>query len=513
MYSPKKKIKRLFLCLILTGFAIIISCSKDEESLANDVLKDAYYARTFSNEAPVAEASASVISGKAPLEVKFMSKSTDDRAIRGYAWDFGNGITSSKKKSPLRTLKEPGIYNVKLTVRDAKGLTSSDTVTITVNSTANETTANEAPMATATTTVVSGAAPLQVDFTGSNSSDDKGVVEYSWDFQDGSLSIQANPSHTFNDPGIYNISLTVTDAEGLEDTAILTITVEQESIVPSRESNIACGVGGGYANDTGEKIWCWDNIGIPDYTGKGTSFSNSELFIDSECYEKQVTKDGSRLKFHVSPKDPNVGSWCSNDYNMRAEIRTAPWDIRHPKGTEEWFGWSYTFGNDYVIDLNNEWAFFQVHPSITGLPPQTELMVIRDGQFNGHGAGEVYIVNQGDKPNHYNPTGITPRAGETLDVVVHAVWGDSSNGMLQVWINGNKVYDKQVSTVYPDYPWGGNAKWGIYKWPWRNGSDVQQSLDQGVTHLETYMGTLRMITRRPGEADYGKDSYSLVAPD
>jgi hypothetical protein len=83
---------------------------------------------------------------------------------------------------------------------------------------------------------------------------------------------------------------------------------------------------------------------------------------------------------------------------------------------------------------------------------------------------------------------------------------------LQVWINDKKVYDKQVATIYSDYPWGGNAKWGIYKWPWRNAERVQQSLDQGITHLETFMGPLRMITRKPGDVDYLKDSYSEVRP-
>ena len=82
--------------------------------------------------------------------------------------------------------------------------------------------------------------------------------------------------------------------------------------------------------------------------------------------------------------------------------------------------------------------------------------------------------------------------------------------LLQVWIDDVSVYDKQVSTVYPGSPWGGNAKWGIYHHRWRNGPDVQNSLDQGITHIETFMGPLRMITRYPGDPDYGKDSYDLV---
>lgn len=274
-----------------------------------------------------------------------------------------------------------------------------------------------------------------------------------------------------------------------------------------------CFTDGGMAGDTGLKSWCWEDITIPEYSGsKGIAFSQGELYIDSECYEKQVSKDGDRLKFSVNPAYPAVPSWCKRDFNMRAEIRTAPWDIRHAKGTEEWFAWSYTFSDQYVIDKENQWLFFQVHPGMFGVSPHTELMISKNGQFHGHAAGEIYVVNAANG-KEYQPTGITPKAGETLDIVVHAIWGDASNGLLQVWINGQNLYDKQVATIYEEYPWGGNAKWGIYKWPWVNESSVNKSQKQGIVHLETYMGPLRMITRKPGDSDYGADSFSLVTPD
>lgn len=292
--------------------------------------------------------------------------------------------------------------------------------------------------------------------------------------------------------------------------------IDTTAVINTQEigDRIACGTGGGMAFDTGQKAWCWDDITIPEYTNKkGVALSNNQLYVDSECYEKQVTNVGNRLRFSINPTTPSTDkNWCSRDFNMRAEIRTAPWNIRHPLGTEEWFGWSYTFGKDYVIDKNNQWLFFQVHHGVVGDSPQTELMVIKDGQFKGHDAGEIYVVNNANYPD-YHPTGIVPKAGEKLDIVVHAVWGDTSNGLLQVWINGQNIYDEQVATVYATHPWGGNAKWGIYKWPWANESGVQKSLQRGITHLETYMGPLRMITRRPGDVDYLTDSYSLVAPD
>jgi len=271
---------------------------------------------------------------------------------------------------------------------------------------------------------------------------------------------------------------------------------------------------GGMANDSGLKIWNWKNIKLPSYTGKlGAPFSHNQLHIDSECSENQLSIIGNSIKFRVSPKKhPEVAEWCTRDFNMRAEIRTAPWNVRHPLGTEEWFGWSYYFGEDYVIDQFNDWLFFQVHPGIVGKSPQIELMISKEGQNNTKNAGEICVVNKGNYPDNH-PTGITPKAGDKLDIVVHAIWGNSANGLLQVWINKQKVYDKEVATVYADYAWGGNAKWGIYKWPWADKSGVDKSKEQGITHLETYMGPLKIITRNSEDPDYRSDSFALVSPN
>ncbi|OWW27024.1 hypothetical protein B4Q04_04925 [Zobellia sp. OII3] len=454
------------------------------------------------NDPPVSKPSASSQSGEAPVEIHFTgSNSTDDNEITGYKWDFGDGAISTEA-NPKHTFDTPGTYSVKLEVVDKGGLKDVEHISITVSAPENE-----APTAVASASVLSGEAPLKVDFTGGNSSDDKGVVGYSWDFSDGTSS-STNPSHTFNNPGTYMVKLTVRDEEGLVNTDNLTIAVAQMPI-----GNIDCSVRGGFANDSGEKIWCWSNIDIPSYSGsKGAAFSNGELHIDSECYERQVTKSGNRIKFKVDPTVPDTEDWCSRDFNLRAEIRTGPWDVRHESGTEEWFGWSYTFGDNYIIDENSQWKFFQVHNGIVGKAPQIGLEIIHGGQFIGHEAGEIYVTNAagGEK---FNPTGIVPRAGQTIDVVVHAIWGNSSNGLLQVWIDGKKVYDRQVSTMLSGYPWGGNAKWGIYKWPWANSENVEASKNQGIGYLETYMSDLRIITRKPGDLNYGADSYSRVAPN
>ncbi|WP_209402433.1 heparin lyase I family protein [Pseudozobellia sp. WGM2] len=275
-----------------------------------------------------------------------------------------------------------------------------------------------------------------------------------------------------------------------------------------------CETKGGMSYEKGLKVWCWGDIEIPVYKGK--SYSNlyqNQLSIASECSEGQVSIEGHRLKFDLNPMQPKAGEWCSNSYNMRAEISTSPWLVKHPIGTEEWFGWRYTLGENYIIDRANPWLFFQIHEGTSGEVPLISLWSVNQGGPGTGIAGEIHLVNSaGENASKYYPTGLIPKAGQSFDVVVHVVWGDDKSGLLQVWIDDRLVHDKKLRTVRASNPVGGNAKWGIYKWPWRNLTGVHSSQKQGIENLVTYMGSLRMITRDPNDPSYLENSYNEVNP-
>ncbi|MEE1929738.1 PQQ-dependent sugar dehydrogenase [Streptomyces sp. TRM 70351] len=84
----------------------------------------------------------------------------------------------------------------------------------------------QSPVAEATATPTSGAAPLAVRFSSAGTSDPEGdALSYAWDFGDGGTSTAANPSHTYTRDGQYTATLTVTDATGRTGTASVRITV------------------------------------------------------------------------------------------------------------------------------------------------------------------------------------------------------------------------------------------------------------------------------------------------
>lgn len=61
-----------------------------------------------------------------------------------------------------------------------------------------------------------GKAPLTVEFEGEGIDNDGTIVTYAWDFDDGDISTEQNPTHTFQEPGYYKVIFTVVDSGGAE---------------------------------------------------------------------------------------------------------------------------------------------------------------------------------------------------------------------------------------------------------------------------------------------------------
>ncbi|MCB0042927.1 MAG: PQQ-dependent sugar dehydrogenase, partial [Caldilinea sp.] len=88
---------------------------------------------------------------------------------------------------------------------------------------------NRPPTADATADPTGGKAPLEVSFSSERSSDpERSIVSYQWDFGDGATSSKANPVHTFEENGVYEVALTVTDSAGSTSSDTLEILVGSE---------------------------------------------------------------------------------------------------------------------------------------------------------------------------------------------------------------------------------------------------------------------------------------------
>jgi glucose/arabinose dehydrogenase len=86
------------------------------------------------NRSPVAVASAPLTSGRAPFEVSFTGSSSSDADgdPLTYDWDFGDGSAHSSQPNPTHTYSVEGVFTSRLTVSDGRGLSDTDTITISV---------------------------------------------------------------------------------------------------------------------------------------------------------------------------------------------------------------------------------------------------------------------------------------------------------------------------------------------------------------------------------------------
>ena len=87
-----------------------------------------------------------------------------------------------------------------------------------------------APRAVLTTDRTDGPAPLTVNFSSAGSLDpDPGdTIRFEWDFGDGSpISTEANPTHTYTQPGRFTAILRVFDSSGKQTSTSTSITVGQ----------------------------------------------------------------------------------------------------------------------------------------------------------------------------------------------------------------------------------------------------------------------------------------------
>ncbi len=163
------------------------------------------------NQPPVADANGPY-SGTTGMLISFDSNgSTDpDGSIVSFSWNFGDG-TSATGATASHAYTAEGSYNVTLTVTDNDGAMDSASTTVTVGS------GNLAPVADAGGPY-SSMVGVEVQFDGSGSNDPDGsIVAYQWEFGDGSVSTDPNPTHSYATAGTYNVTLTVYDDNGAMD--------------------------------------------------------------------------------------------------------------------------------------------------------------------------------------------------------------------------------------------------------------------------------------------------------
>ena len=202
-------------------------------TVSNDVSTDSML-RTITvipATAPVANFASNCTTGSRPLSVAFTDTSTGLPA--SWSWDFGDG-SKSLAQNPVHEYSNDGVYSVKLTVTNSKGLNSTQKINYIIVST-------RPPSSNFYSNVTDGDVPLTVQFydisTGSPDS-------WRWNFGDGTDSTEQNPMHTYFSVGTYEVNLVVSNAKGTSSKTVA-ITVLGNSSSDGSSKNGGSGSGGG----------------------------------------------------------------------------------------------------------------------------------------------------------------------------------------------------------------------------------------------------------------------------
>ncbi len=191
---------------------------------AGDLMKISY----GGNQPPVAVATATTLTGPSPLTISFRgdASSDPDNDPLTYAWDFGDGTTSTQA-NPTKVFSAASSqgFAVRLTVSDGRGLSDSKTLQVSIN--------NPAPTAKITNPTNNALYPLdresQYTLAATVTDDDLPSLTYSWQVMlrhnnhehrepvqtTASPTITVSPVGCDGETYLYVIKLTVTDRGGL----------------------------------------------------------------------------------------------------------------------------------------------------------------------------------------------------------------------------------------------------------------------------------------------------------
>jgi gliding motility-associated-like protein len=152
--------------------------------------------------------------------VQFNDSSTiTTGTITDYAWDFGNGDTSSVQ-NPTSIYTNAGSYTVTLIITSNSGCNDTVSNVITIN-----------PLPTALFSYLSTCTTDTVLFTDNSTVTTGSITQWDWDFGDLTTSTLQNPSHGFGIIDTFSVTLTVTSDLGCTANITQDVIVAPQPIV------------------------------------------------------------------------------------------------------------------------------------------------------------------------------------------------------------------------------------------------------------------------------------------
>ncbi len=456
-------------------------------------------------------------------------------------WDFGDGNTSTAQ-NPIHNYVATGNYVVTLTVTD------------TVTGCQDQATANVSisiPVADFSGAPLFGCGPLTVNFTDAST----GATGWAWDFGDGGTSNQQNPTHTYQTPGIYTVTLTVTDANGCTDTRTRTNYVQVIGPDVNFGADTLAGCIGLTVNFTDSTVfgapitgWTWDfgdgntsnqqnpahtyttagnfdvSLTVTDVDGcsRTLTFTNYILVTDPSAaftVNDSLTCIGSAINFNNGSSGSGLSYvWDFGDGN--SSTATNPNHNYTVNGTynvslivTDVNGCMDTAVNTGIVDIQDVNALFGAAPTNASCPP---LLVVFTDSSNYDIVSWEWDFGDGTGSTLQNPSHVYATAG-SFDVSLIVVNDDGCTDTLLVpglvnilGPNGSFTFAPDSGCTPLDVAFNATAtNTASYTWDFGDGNVAITTADS-VIHTYTQTGVFNPILI----LDDGLGcTFSIISPD
>jgi PKD repeat protein len=356
--------------------------------------------------------------------------------IVSYFWDFGDG-TNATGVIVDHAYADNGNYTVTLTVTDDLGATDTETATKTV--------LNRLPTASFTESANTVLTGETIVFNASQSYDPDGtIVNYLWDFGDGTNTTGEVVNHSYDDDGNYTITLTVTDDDGATNSTSSLITVLNRppfaDFVYSPESpivgeTVTFNASSSYDVDGSIANYTWDfgdgNVTTttnPIITHAYSSYGNYTVTLTVTDNDKDtasttksiIVKNPPIANFTYTPTSPAV--------NQTVTFNAS--DSYDPDGYIVSYVWN--FGDDNITTTTD---FIIYHKYLTtGNYTVTLIVTDNDGLTD---TSSQYIIVRNPPIANFTFTPVYPYVGD--NVTFNASSSTSDNAMIvsYVWDFGD----------------------------------------------------------------------------
>jgi photosystem II stability/assembly factor-like uncharacterized protein len=304
-----------------------------------------------------------------------------------------------------------------------------------------------------------------------------GVIEtYNWNFGDLETSLEANPSHIYDDPGVYDVSLDVTDDAGCNAAITQNQLLQVWQVFPTADYSLPV-----QANIL-NAVWLSPLIGylpLPDGT---------------ICY---TTTGGEAI-------GGNPG-WTVIETGA---INNPFYGISYTGNANNYQVW-IAGGDGYVCYSTNGGQFYPNNPQ--GLAPGTVFQGVTFVQPNygfAFGNNNTVCLYDPTNPNQVGGwVGINPNIGGA--VTANTIWygGYYNNGYYYIFGSGGAVCYYYNGQWLPGNAVGGFGGWNFYNVSYSSGTNCAFAVGQGGTVYATFNGGATWILCPPS---FNYDWYDVA---